>query len=251
MPQVKNQPAMVFEKTNSCIFTEWRNSPVVWSSVWSGVVWLLVAFTSLCTKAFLFSCWSWGNLEFEPCFTDDRIFVVGLFYDTVVVFSAFLLRCFAGWWKTLLPQNAGTDPAFISLSSHWYLLSGAEIVFWDEFNVRFNFIAVDYPIYTTEVLGNIWESHNIPLLAGGFVVVTCLPLVGEQERIIASQVPVMRLQSYPYSFCIHACSIGCLFPEQRFKNFSDNNCVNELGGKRFYEFGGLSGIMIDYTRFMQ
>ncbi|GHT02429.1 sulfatase [Bacteroidia bacterium] len=38
--------------------------------------------------------------------------------------------------------------------------------FWDEFGVRYNFIAVDYLIYTNEVVGNIMESYPmIPLLA--------------------------------------------------------------------------------------
>ncbi len=32
----------------------------------------------------------------------------------------------------------------------------AEWIFWDEFNVRFNFIAVDYLVYTTEVIANIF-----------------------------------------------------------------------------------------------
>ncbi|PKK91695.1 MAG: sulfatase [Candidatus Wallbacteria bacterium HGW-Wallbacteria-1] len=34
-----------------------------------------------------------------------------------------------------------------------------EIAFWQEFGCRFNFIAVDYLIYTNEVVGNIWESY--------------------------------------------------------------------------------------------
>ena len=38
------------------------------------------------------------------------------------------------------------------------LLPVAEWLFWDEFGGRFNFIAVDYLLYTHEVLGNIWES---------------------------------------------------------------------------------------------
>ena len=43
----------------------------------------------------------------------------------------------------------------------------AEGFFWDEFNARFNFVAVDYLIYTTEVLNNIKESYPVfPLLAG-------------------------------------------------------------------------------------
>jgi len=42
----------------------------------------------------------------------------------------------------------------------------AEWLFWDEFGVRFNFIAVDYLVYTTEVIGNIRESYPLPALFG-------------------------------------------------------------------------------------
>ena len=37
----------------------------------------------------------------------------------------------------------------------------SEVVFWSEFGVRFNFIAVDYLVYTNEVIGNIVESYPI------------------------------------------------------------------------------------------
>jgi phosphoglycerol transferase MdoB-like AlkP superfamily enzyme len=40
----------------------------------------------------------------------------------------------------------------------------AEFPFWDEFNTRFNFIAVDYLIYTYEVVENINQSYPLPLL---------------------------------------------------------------------------------------
>ncbi|MCP5361664.1 MAG: sulfatase-like hydrolase/transferase [Hyphomicrobiales bacterium] len=43
----------------------------------------------------------------------------------------------------------------------------AEWVFWDEFSVRFNFIAVDYLVYTQEVLANIWESYPVIWLLAG------------------------------------------------------------------------------------
>ncbi len=42
----------------------------------------------------------------------------------------------------------------------------SEYTFWDEFGVRYNFIAVDYLVYTNEVIGNIMESYNMPLLIG-------------------------------------------------------------------------------------
>ncbi len=42
----------------------------------------------------------------------------------------------------------------------------AEWLFWGEFGTRFNFIAVDYLIYTTEVVENIRESYPLPAVLG-------------------------------------------------------------------------------------
>lgn len=47
----------------------------------------------------------------------------------------------------------------------------AEITFWLEFERRFNFIAVDYLIYTFEVVKNINESYPIPLLLSAILIV--------------------------------------------------------------------------------
>ena len=64
---------------------------------------------------------------------------------------------------TLLPAGWGQRAwqrglvHFVGFGIIFSLLFGAvaEWTFWDEFGVRFNFIAVDYLIYTTEVIGNI------------------------------------------------------------------------------------------------
>ena len=50
--------------------------------------------------------------------------------------------------------------------------AAAEWVFWDEFGVRFNFIAVDYLVYTKEVIGNIFESYPMPAIFGGLLLLT-------------------------------------------------------------------------------
>jgi hypothetical protein len=39
------------------------------------------------------------------------------------------------------------------------LQNGISEYFWNEFGVRYNFIAVNYLIYTNEVIGNILESY--------------------------------------------------------------------------------------------
>lgn len=50
----------------------------------------------------------------------------------------------------------------------------SEFFFWEEFGVRYNFIAVDYLIYTTEVLGNIKESYPIPAIVTGLLIADAL-----------------------------------------------------------------------------
>ena len=48
----------------------------------------------------------------------------------------------------------------------------SEWFFWDEFGTRFNFIAVDYLVYTTEVVANIRESYPMPVVLGGLALLS-------------------------------------------------------------------------------
>ncbi|MBE2213154.1 MAG: LTA synthase family protein [Opitutaceae bacterium] len=68
--------------------------------------------------------------------------------------------------------RAAIHTAMVVLAGIAVFGSVAEWFFWDEFGARFNFIAVDYLVYTTEVLGNIRESYPMPLILGGVAVVT-------------------------------------------------------------------------------
>lgn len=51
-------------------------------------------------------------------------------------------------------------------------VSVGEYFFWEEFGVRYNFIAVDYLVYTNEVIGNIMESYSMVPIISTAVVVT-------------------------------------------------------------------------------
>lgn len=66
-----------------------------------------------------------------------------------------------GWSRTWLAVLTGlyTGGIILNAVSEWF--------FWSEFGVRYNFIAVDYLVYTNEVVGNIMESYPVvPLFAG-------------------------------------------------------------------------------------
>lgn len=80
-----------------------------------------------------------------------------------ILFGAFaptrFLKSRAGRWTV-----AGLMTFFAAIL---IFITTAEWVFWDEFGARFNFIAVDYLIWTQEVLGNITESYPmVPILCG-------------------------------------------------------------------------------------
>lgn len=62
-----------------------------------------------------------------------------------------------------------------------FFISIGEYLFWEEFGVRYNFIAVDYLIYTNEVIGNIMESYSIiPVIIT--VIVCSLGIIWLQSR---------------------------------------------------------------------
>src|SRR6185312_9370955 len=67
-----------------------------------------------------------------------------------------------------------------------FFVAASELVFWNEFSVRFNFIAVDYLVYTNEVIGNIRESYPIgrwlALLVAGALVVFAIGRRGLRAR---------------------------------------------------------------------
>ncbi|MDM1085573.1 sulfatase-like hydrolase/transferase [Myroides odoratimimus] len=50
----------------------------------------------------------------------------------------------------------------------------SEFFFWNEFGVRYNFIAVDYLVYTNEVIGNIMESYPVVPLFSIIALITLL-----------------------------------------------------------------------------
>lgn len=63
----------------------------------------------------------------------------------------------------------------------------AEFPFWEEFGVRFNFIAVDYLIYTYEVFANINQTYPLPVIIAVLVVLVFLTIFLLAKRKIFVQ----------------------------------------------------------------
>ncbi|MGQ3647356.1 hypothetical protein ACT8PC_11115 [Ornithobacterium rhinotracheale] len=103
-----------------------------------------------------------------------KIFGYGLFFDigAVVFFSLFYLVYLLFFPSRFIGSIVDRVLTFFIMGIMLFIslfAIAAEFPFWDEFNVRFNFIAVDYLIYTYEVVENINQSYPIPFLVGGLV----------------------------------------------------------------------------------
>lgn len=64
------------------------------------------------------------------------------------------------WKNTIISKALIYLFYFITINALCFLIV-SEFTFWLEFSTRFNFIAVDYLVYTHEVVGNIRESYPI------------------------------------------------------------------------------------------
>ncbi|MEZ4815324.1 MAG: sulfatase-like hydrolase/transferase [Bdellovibrionota bacterium] len=104
----------------------------------------------------------------------------GVFDLTVIVYALIpfvLMPLFLPTFKDALKGQRIYRRVFVGMLSFFLLigifLSVGEVVFWNEFHSRFNFIAVDYLVYTHEVIKNIWESyHIVPIVA--FILAVCI-----------------------------------------------------------------------------
>ena len=131
----------------------------------------------------------------------------------------------------------------------------SEFFFWNEFGVRYNFIAVDYLVYTNAVIGNIMESYPVvPLFAS----VGIVALASTYFIIKKSKSYLENLPDFPNKLKIVALQIvlffGALFfiPKISSQQNSSNVYANELqsnGLQKFYK--AFTNSELDYFEFYE
>ena len=143
------------------------------SLLFNFAVWFLI-FSQLLRLCFFI--WQHDEVSWNV-FSVVRTLFTGLFFDigalvfitfTAVLYYALLPNKLIGTWVDKALVWFFTSLTVLILIFTFF----AELTFWDEFKNRFNFIAVDYLIYTHEVVANINESYPLPLLISGVVMVT-------------------------------------------------------------------------------
>ncbi|MFP6850030.1 MAG: sulfatase-like hydrolase/transferase [Pseudomonas sp.] len=125
------------------------------------------------------------------------VYAIGLVYDlgfllyATLPLALYLLLCPAKLWRRRWHQRLLRG--LVALSLFVMLFTAvAEWLFWDEFGVRFNFIAVDYLVYSEEVINNILESYPIyPLLALLALIATAVSIALRKPVQAALDAPLL------------------------------------------------------------
>jgi phosphoglycerol transferase MdoB-like AlkP superfamily enzyme len=129
----------------------------------------------------------------------------------------------------------------------------SEYFFWNEFGVRYNFIAVDYLIYTNEVIGNIMESYPvIPVFIGLFLILGFITyLIVKKTKVYLDEIPTLK-EKIRIAVVVIACSGLSLLaiPFLAGKENSSNVFTNELQANGIHKFYlAFMNSELDYLKF--
>lgn len=202
--------------------------------------------------------WSASDVDFNFIYI-LRAFLTGLGFDIAIGLSFLLLYAvylllFPKRWIGSLADKVFTygylSLVLIIIFFGWM----AEFPFWDEFGVRFNFIAVDYLIYTYEVVSNINQSYPLPLIIAvlvGLVVGTFFLLnkTGILRNTFSDKRPIRIRAIYSLPVLVVAfLLLGVMKNKQA--DFSNNLVVNELGKNGVFSFfAAFHSNELDYKTF--
>ncbi len=203
-----------------------------------------------------FLVWSFPEVDLGVM-TFPYIFGVGLLYD--LSYAAYASLFFVPL-LLVLPNRIYNSLlfkvfAFLSLVAATFFVfftAVGEVLFWEEFGVRFNFISVDYLVYSQEVVDNIVESYPIGLIFAGIALFAAATVYLGRNYLLAT----LRSQE---SFARRAVwSLGVVlaafaaygFVGQAARGLSDNNFSNELASNGPYQFvAAFRNNELDYRTF--
>ena len=170
-----------------------------------------------------------------------QTFLVGFFYDFITLFYYFIplvIYLFiiptkiynSKIHKIILYLIAGTT-LFVMLFN-----GVSEYFFWEEFGKRFNFIAVDYLVYTHEVLHNIQESYPLPIILSGIFAISLMIVIYFRKYFFVQEDKTEYLDRLKISgvLLLAPILIFNLFDKQGLSDVSKNIYNNELAKNGTY-----------------
>ena len=183
-------------------------------------------------------------------------FGVGLGYDllTFVYFAWPLLLLLWLLPRRWLARRSGSivvGALCLLLLFAMLFVAVSEWTFWEEFQARFNFIAVDYLVYTTEVIGNIRESYPVGLILSALAVVGIgLFAATRRWRLVRNDSAHFGARTLVVAAWLAVSVLGTWLITGDMKDRTGNTYVNELAGNGIYQFfAAYRSASLDYPRY--
>lgn len=211
------------------------------SLLFSFVLWFLIVSQVL---RIVFFVWQYDDIS-ANVFTLLGTLLTGFFFDIGTI--GFLLLP-AVLYYAIFPNRWIGSPFdkiliwfFTSLGTFILVfVFFAELTFWDEFKTRFNFIAVDYLIYTHEVVANIRQSYPLPLLLIGVALITFLVLFVFYKRSVFrntfKQTAPFKTRTIVLVSFIICCLFFAAFITNNQAEWSSNRYNAEISKSGIYSF---------------
>lgn len=186
-----------------------------------------------------------------------RIYGTGFFFDCVTFF--YCAMPFA-LYLTLAPDKIFNHSwhkpvvftAFFVIIAALVFDAAAEYLFFDEFGTRYNFIAVDYLVYTREVVGNIKESYPLlPIFSAIFLMSAAIFML-IKIYIARAFTGTSTLKQRALAAAVFAVvpMLSLAFVSLPLTSISKNNYANELAGNGLYDLvAAFRNNELDFNRF--
>ncbi|WP_159022637.1 LTA synthase family protein [Formosa sp. L2A11] len=191
-----------------------------------------------------FFIWNFSEVD-NAGFTLVETFGIGFFFDLAtisffaipyLIYLLVLPKRFYGSVVDKIITYLGFSIGVLILFFSFF----GEFTFWDEFHRRYNFIAVDYLVYTYEVVKNINESYPLPILISAMLalVLTSIFIVyklGCFNKTFKSKTTFRSklIASLPWMVIG---VISLMFITNKQADFSGNRYNNELAKSGIYSF---------------
>jgi phosphoglycerol transferase MdoB-like AlkP superfamily enzyme len=208
---------------------------------WAAALWLIFVTASTLTRVAIL-LWARPGAT-RPALLAEA-FAAGAAYDALVAF--WLVAPFMVYLTVARStrferrrQRAWRRMAVGATTAVAFFMAAAELVFFDEFNGRFNFVAVDYLVYPTEVTTNIWESYHVSWALAAITVAVALtmrmlrPALRDLDR---NPGPALRSRLAIAAGYGVVLLVLTSMVSPTLARVSDDRVINELAANGYYTF---------------
>ncbi len=220
------------------------------------LLWVLFFATSLATRIMLAAIsLHAGQISYAQL---PYAFAAGLMFDALtglylcLPFALWIWLMPARWYASRVGRGIVYFGFAVAAFGLLYLIA-AEYFFFEEFNSRFNYTAVEYLIYPTEVIGNIRDSYPVDAVLSACAVGALLITWFLRRRIregFATSIRFGKRSVVMLSLAaIAAVSVWAVSLES-VQSLSSNRVADEVAANGVYSFfSALRNARIDYERY--